>query len=194
MDAPGVVGLHRAATPEGVLFGRGGRVYLATESGTEALATGYLVGAVGSSVLIFTCDDDASSCGIDLRTTSGTLIRRLAVEDWLPDAGWRVSSAKDGHFALVTAPASGPTAAPDATVVPDATITLFEPGGKTIATIRVRGSMSEGAIWLPDGAGLVGARNNRIVWIHQTGDGWVVEAIPGLSSISSVGLVHVNAQ
>jgi hypothetical protein len=181
MTGPGFPGMRGAATPDGVLFGRGGRVYLATGSGARAVATGDLVGAVGSSVLIFTCGVDVSRCGIDLRTTSGALIRRLALGDWWPDGGWRTSSAIDGRFALVT---YGPPG--------NSRVTVFEPNGETVATIEVAGHMPEAVEWLPNDAGFVASRNNRLVWIHQTGDGWVVEDLPGLDHLDSGGVLHVN--
>ena len=45
--------------------------------------------------------------------------------------------------------------------------------------------------WLPDDAGLVGTRNGRIVWIHPTGDGWVVEDLPGIT-VQSEGVLAVT--
>ena len=131
-----------AATSDGVLVGRGGRIYLANEDGVEVVAIGDLVGAVESSFLSFTCDEDAS-CGIDLRAASGARIRRLDVQDPSPEFGWAVSSAADGRFALVT-----PSSSPDGDT---SVITLHRPDGTTIATMEVNG-------YLPFAAGLAARR------------------------------------
>ena len=50
-----------AATTDGVVFARGGRVYLVNEGGVHSIAIGELLGAVQSSVLVFTCDQAAAS-------------------------------------------------------------------------------------------------------------------------------------
>ncbi|MET0901962.1 MAG: hypothetical protein ABWZ52_01865 [Acidimicrobiales bacterium] len=169
-------------TPEGLLFDRGGRVYMIDEAGVDVVAIGDMVGAVESSVLIFSCDEDGATCGIDLREPSGSPIRRLDVEQPSPAFGVTVTSADDGRLALVT---QQPLPTGDTSV-----ITLFEPDGRTIATMEVVGYMSNPPSWLPNGAGLVGARNGRIVWIHPTGDGWVVEDLPGIT-VQSEGVIAV---
>ena len=83
---------------------RPGRARLPRQRGRRAaIATGELVGAVESAVLVFTCDETAASCGIDLRGPSGSLIRRLDVEQtWTPAFGATVSGSDDGRIALVT--------------------------------------------------------------------------------------------
>jgi hypothetical protein len=174
-----------AGTPEGVLFGRGGRVYLVNEAGVQAVGIGDLVGAVESSVLVFTCDQAAFSCGIDLRTTSGARIRRLDVERSSPlESVTAVSSADDGRFAVVqqSYSSNGDTSV----------ITLFDADGRSTATVQVMGYMSNSVGWLPNDAGLVGTRNGRIVWIHPTSDGWVVEDLPGMS-VQSEGVLALAA-
>ena len=174
-----------AGTPEGVLFARGGRVYLVNEAGVQSVGIGDLVGAAESSVLMFTCDRDRFSCGIDLRTPFGARIRRLDLEQSSPlESFTAVSSADDGRFAVVEQRYSP---AGDTSV-----ITLFDADGTTTATMEVMGYMSNGVGWLPDDAGLVGAHNGQIVWIHPTSDGWVVDDLPG-TSVESEGVLAIAA-
>ena len=172
-----------AGTTEGVLVGLAGRVYLADEGGVRPVAVGDLVGAVGSSFLVFACDDDATSCGIDLRAATGRLIRRLDVEASSPELGSAVSRAADGRFAVVTRHLS---AEGDISVV-----TLHEPDGTTVATVEVLGYLPFAPGWLQGDAGLVGALNGQIVWIHPTPDGWVVDVVPGLTSVQSEGVLPI---
>jgi hypothetical protein len=173
-----------AATTDGLVFARGGRVYLVNEAGVHAIAIGELLGAVESSVFVFSCDQAAASCGVDLRAPSGALIRRLDVEQpATPTGGTTVSSADDGRLALVTQHYSENG---DGTV-----ITLLEPDGRTIATMEAMGYMPGVISWLPNDAGLVGSLDGGIVWIHTTSEGWVVEPLPGMS-VQSEGVLAIT--
>ena len=110
-----------------MLFDRGGRVYLADETGVEDLAVGDLIGVAGSSPVIFTCDADAS-CGVELLHPSGERIRRLAIEHPSIDLAADISSDALGRFAMVTyGPEDGPL------------ISLFEPDGRLLATVEDTG-------------------------------------------------------
>jgi hypothetical protein len=185
---PGAFGTFQmgpnAATTEGVVFARGGRVYLVNEAGVHAIAIGELLGAVESSVLVFTCDQAAASCGIDLRTPAGALIHRLDVEQPATPAGTvTVSSSDEGRIAVVTQRYSENG--------DGAVITLLEPDGRTIATMEVMGYMPNVVSWLPDDAGLVGNLDGGIVWIHTTSEGWVVEPLPGMS-VQSEGVLAIT--
>jgi len=173
-----------AATTDGVVFGRAGRVYLADEGGVDAVAVGELVGSVGPSILVFSCGEDASSCGVDLRTPSGSLIRRLDGGVASSVYGWSVSRAVDGRFALV-AQRSTPNG-------DTALITLHAPGGATTATLESRGYVPFAPGWLPGDAGLVGSRDGRIIWVRSSSEGWVAEDLPGLTSVQSEGVLLIT--
>jgi hypothetical protein len=175
-----------AATAQGLVFARAGRVYLVSESGVQAVAIGELVGALESAMLVYSCGEDAASCGIDLRSLSGSLIRRLDVERASPDYGWSVSQAPDGRFAVLTHPPS-PTG--DASVV-----TLHRPDGSTEAMIDVAAWMAFAPGWLPDDAGLIAARNGSMVWIHQTSDGWEIDSLDAFRSVQSEGVLPIFPQ
>ena len=172
-----------AATTEGLLFARAGRIYLVNGAGVEAVAVGELVGATTSSMLVYSCGEDAARCGIELRSPSGALIRHLDVEQASPDFGWSVSRAADGRFALLTHPPS-PTG--DASVV-----TLHQPDGTAYAQIDVPAWLAFAPGWLPGDAGLVGARNGLIAWLHETSEGWVLDPIRGLSRVQSEGVLAI---
>jgi hypothetical protein len=172
-----------AATTEGLLFARAGRVYLVSEGGVEAVAIGELVGALESAILVYGCGDDAAACSIDLRSLSGALIRRLDVKQVSSDFGWGVSSASDGRFALLTHP---PSPSGDASV-----LTLHRPDGSIEATIDVVTWMAFAPNWLPNDAGLIGARNGSVVWIHQTSEGWVLDSLGALSMVQSEGVLAI---
>ena len=174
-------GSYVAATADGVLFDRGGRVYRADETGVEDLAVGALIGVAGSSPVIFTCDADAS-CGIDLLHPSGERIRRLAIEHPSIDLAADISSDALGRFAMVT---YGPEAGP--------LISLFEPDGTLLAAVEDTGFFGGPLSWLPDDAGLVGTREGRIVWIHRTTEGWVVEDLPALAPVQSDGVLAISS-
>ena len=174
-------GSYVAATADGVLFDRGGRIYRADETGVEDLAVGALIGVAGSSPVIFTCDADAS-CGIDLLHPSGERIRRLAIEHPSIDLAADISSDALGRFAIVTyGPEDGPL------------ISLFDPDGTLLATVEDTGFFAGPLSWLPGDAGLVGTREGRIVWIHQATEGWVVEDLPALAPVQSDGVLAISS-
>ena len=174
-------GSYVAATADGVLFDRGGRIYRADETGVEDLAVGDLIGVAGSSPVIFTCDADAS-CGIDLLHPSGERIRRLAIEHPSIDLAADISSDALGRFAIVTyGPEDGPL------------ISLFDPDGTLLATVEDTGFFAGPLSWLPGDAGLVGTREGRIVWIHQATEGWVVEDLPALAPVQSDGVLAISS-
>ena len=170
------------ATSQGLLFARAGRVYSVSEEGVEPVAIGDLIGAVESGVLVYGCGEDGSACGIDLRSLGGSLIRRLDVEQASPDSGWGVTTAGDGQFAVL----SHPSAAGDRSVV-----TLHRSDGATTATLEIPGWMAFAPGWLPNEAGLIGARNGTAAWIYQSSDGLVVEDIPALSDVQSEGVLLI---
>ena len=175
------IGSYVAATADGVLFDRGGRVYRADEAGVEDLAVGDLIGVAGSSPVIFTCDVDAS-CGIELLHPSGERIRRLAIDHPSIDLAAEISSDALGRFAIVTyGPEDGPL------------ISLFDPDGALLATVEDTGFFGGPLTWLPGDAGLVGTREGRIVWVHQAAEGWVVEDLLALAPVQSDGVLAISS-
>ena len=94
-----------------------------------------------------------------------------------------MSTSDDGRLAIVTQDYS-PSG-------DGAVITLFEPDGRTIATMEGMGYMPGVVSWLPNDAGLVGSLNGGIVWIHATSDSWVVEPLAGMS-VQSEGVLAIK--
>lgn len=176
------IGGYTAAVEGGLLFERGGRVFVASRSGVRSVAVGRVLGAVGPGFLTFTCDEDAT-CGIDLRTSSGARIRRLPIDPGDPELGVGVSDDPNGRFTVTT---YGAVDLPEELV-----ISIFEPDGTLTASVKPPAYTSGPVSWLPGDAGLVTAVDNRISWLRPTGSGWTVEELPALARVSSEGVLAI---
>jgi hypothetical protein len=172
-------GYVAGASSQGLLFERGGRVYLADEGGVRPVAIGQVVGAVGDLMLLFTCDDDAR-CGAELREVSGRGGRRLAIEGSL-NGGFEIASHVDGRFAVTAYGSDGGIAT-----------TLFEADGTQIGPLGRDPTLSGPLSWLPGDAGLVGTRNGRVVWLNPTGGDWVLQEPPALAGLQADGVVAIG--
>jgi hypothetical protein len=174
---------YSAATSDGLLFERGGRVFVVDETGPDALAVGQLVGAVGSSVLTMTCDERAA-CGVDLLDRSGERVRRLDIEGGRLEEGVQVSADERGRFAVIAYGAGEDGS--------DLTVALFDTDGTSIASVASMGGYINGPIsWLPGDAGLVTSLDGRIAWIHGSADGWIVDEVELPRSIQSDGVLAI---
>ena len=156
------------ATERGLVFSRGGRTYLAEESGVRPLALGEALGSNGSSVVVLACDDEAACAPEIVDVTTGHAVRlapipnpfEMGVSVLLSDAGDRL--------AIVTYYGSGQS------------LTIYDLTGRVIGSIddlAVQGMPR----WLPDDLGLVAAlAGSGVARISVVEGGAIVEPITAL--------------
>ena len=157
-----------SATERGLVFSRGGRTYLAEESGIRPLALGEALGSNGSSVVVLACDDEAACAPEIVDVATGRAVRlapipnpfELGVSVLLSDTGDRL--------AIVTYYGSGQSLA------------IYDLNGRVIAGI-VDLAVQNLPRWLPDDLGLV-ARvvGSGVARISIADGGAVVEPISAL--------------
>jgi hypothetical protein len=172
-------GYVAGASSEGLLFERGGRVYLADEGGVRPVAIGQVVGAVGDLMLLFTCDDDAR-CGAELREVGGGGGRQLPIEGSL-DGGFEITTHVDGRFVVTAYGSDG-----------GIEMTLFEADGTLVGPLGSDPSLSGPLSWLPGDAGLVGTRNGRVVWMRPMGGDWELQEPPALAELQTDGVIAIG--
>jgi len=95
-----VPGWAQAATIEGALFERGGRVYLHTAEGSRFVSEGTLVATAGTMVVVATCDEAARCEHEAVDTISGA--RQTFGPSPTEMQGWASLSPDGRHLAVVT--------------------------------------------------------------------------------------------
>jgi hypothetical protein len=156
------------ATERGLVFSRGGRTYLAEESGIRPLALGEALGSNGSSVVVLACDDEAVCAPEVVDVATGRAVRlppipnpfEMGVSVLLSDTGDRL--------AIVTYYGSGQSLA------------VYDLNGRVIAAIDDF-TVQNLPRWLPDDLGLVATvAGSGVARISIAEGGVVVEPISAL--------------
>lgn len=156
------------ATERGLVFSRGGRTYLAEESGVRPLAQGEALGSNRSSVVVLACDDDAVCAPEIVDVATGRVVRlapipnpfELGVSVLLSDAGDRL--------AILTYYGAGQSLA------------IYDLSGQVIGTVDDL-AVQNPPRWLPDDLGLVAAvAGSGVVRISVADGGAFVEPITAL--------------
>ncbi len=170
-ERSGLVSLPAAypvgGTEEALVFSRGGRTYTADESGIRALAPGNALRTNRTSVVVFSCDDQAV-CAPDVVDIATGSSRRLPAMPDPYEMGINVMLADDGSLAIVSYRDAGQS------------LQLFDPAGREIGTVTDLSAPGEPR-WLPGGLGLVAPASGgggvvRISFVED-GGGILVEPI-----------------
>jgi len=156
-------------TDRGLVFSRGGRTYVADESGVRPLALGEALRSNRTSVVVLSCNDQAV-CAPEVVDIATGRSHRLAPIMNPYEMGINVLLSDDGGIATVTYEGSGQT------------LQIYGAEGQVVGTVEHLSSDSEPR-WLPGGLGLVtiGHRGSRgVVRISWTDGGAVVEPVTAL--------------
>lgn len=132
-------------TDEGLVFSRGGRTYLADESGVRPLALGEALRTNRTSVVVLACDDRAE-CAPEIVDIATGAVRRLAPVPNPYEMGISVLLSDEGDLAIVSYRGDGQA------------LQVYGAAGQIVAEIDVT-SQSEPR-WLPAGMGLVAPAND----------------------------------
>jgi hypothetical protein len=154
------------------VFSRGGRTYLAEESGVRSLALGEALRSNGTSVVVLACDDQAI-CAPEIVDVATGRRRRLApVPDPYDGLGMSVLISEDSERLAVLGYGTGQL------------LTLYDAGGRVVGPTEVLAAETEPR-WLPNDLGLVvPAAGEGVLWISLGPDGLSVERIGALSGVS----------
>ncbi|MGH9274632.1 MAG: hypothetical protein ACRDZU_08290 [Acidimicrobiales bacterium] len=156
-------------TARGLVFSRGGRTYIAEETGIRPLALGEALRSNGSSVVVLACNDQAECAPEIVDVTTGSTQRlspipnpfEMGISVLLSDAG--------DHLAIATYHGSGQS------------LQIYDRTGRTLGTIDDLSVKNEPR-WLPNDLGLVAAveSGGGVVRISVGPDGLLVEPIAAL--------------
>lgn len=154
-------------TDRGLVFSRGGRTYVADESGIQPLALGDALRTNRTSVVVLSCDDQAE-CAPEIVDIATGRSRRLAPMPIPYELGVNVLLSEAGELATVTYEGSGQS------------LHIYDAAYEVVGTFEHLSSQSDPR-WLPNGLGLVatGYRSGGGVVRLSLADGDVVaEPIP----------------
>lgn len=161
------------ATGDGLVYGRGGRVYLVDAGGSRAVAAGDLLGVVAAGVVVQSCDDKAA-CSISVVRTGGAGSIRLDVTP--PPEGAEVFAGPDGGFALADYSSSD--------------VWFFDANGRWLG--QLGGWYGAWPVPLPREGGMLLANGGPPEWVHRDGDEWVRTNLDALESLPADYLLVIT--
>jgi hypothetical protein len=161
---------------DGIVFGRGGQIYLANEDGTESLGFGFVLAGVGDQLVVESCDAEAR-CGVELRSLDGDDAVELVAKSDRGDESATAWAGPDGQIALTT----------DYDM-----LLLFDPGGDLVAEISDP-SLFYGVepAWLPGDRGIVINTEGNVRWLRPRDGELFAEYAPGLRRLGGELLLYV---
>ncbi len=166
---------------EGVVFDRGGRVYLANEQGVRPIAVGSSMGVIGDDLLVLGCDDDAD-CAVVRQPVDGRASSLVFDVADVENVGYDSSTAADGRIALTTYGGEA-----------GQSLLLFAADGTPLGTLDGAASPVDGPPrWLPDDLGLIATDRGGVQWIHETHVRWVSTQLLGLRDLSAEVVIVID--
>jgi hypothetical protein len=173
-------GYLQSATPSGLVFVAGGRIFVVDEDGVRLLGIGEILMSSGEALVLQSCDERAR-CGpvlIDTTTGASTSLAGMGTPFGI---SYGFISLADDRIAF-----AGGGGGPEG----PATITIADRSGRVLGSVPMLDLRGEPA-WLPDGQGLVVPAGNGLVRISEQGGGLVAEPVAGLRRFEPVERVLV---